>query len=193
MRHRVYGSQLGRNKDERSRLFKALLQVLFTYGTIETSQEKGKAIKGLVDKVINLAKNKNTSRLVKSYINNKDLENRLIKEIVPKLGTRSSGYTSMVRLGTRMGDQTMMVRMSLIGAEELEPIKKESRVPSETKFARGGKSQHALLPSSKAESRKEVKKPIKKEIKVKEKIEKVVKKPTRAVKVSASRKGAKKS
>lgn len=125
MRHRVYGRHLGRSKDERNRLFRTLLQALFTHGTIETSQDKGKAVKGLVDKVINLAKSKNTQRLLQSYLNNKDLEERLVKEIVPKLGTRSSGFTSMIRLGTRSGDQTMMVKMSLIGAEELEPIKKE--------------------------------------------------------------------
>lgn len=123
MRHRVYGRHLGRDKDERTRLFKTLLQALFTHGTIETSQGKGKAIKGLVDRVINLAKNRNSRRLLHSFVNSKDLEERLIKEIVPKLGNRTSGYTSLVRLGTRVGDRTMMVRMSLIGTEKLEPIK----------------------------------------------------------------------
>lgn len=91
MRHRVYGKKLGRNKNERTALFKNLVRELLLHGTITTSETKAKAIKGLVDKIINLTKSKNT---------------------------RKSGYTQLVRLGTRLGDQAMMVKMSLIGAEK---------------------------------------------------------------------------
>ena len=58
MRHRVYGKHLGRNKDQRKLLFKGLIYSLFSYGTIQTSEAKSKAIKGMVDKVIGLAKDK---------------------------------------------------------------------------------------------------------------------------------------
>lgn len=124
MRHRVYGKHLGRNKDERRSLFNGLVRSLFSYGTIQTSEVKAKAIKGLVDKIINAAKDK-TSGQLQSLINEKGIRERLVKEIVPKLGARTSGYSSMVKIGARSGDQTMMVKLSLIGAEELEPIKKE--------------------------------------------------------------------
>ena len=127
MRHRVYGKHLGRDIGQRQALFKTLVQSLFLHGTIQTSETKAKAIKGLVDKVINLAK-KNTQTELQSYLSDKNIRQRLTDEILPKLGTRTSGYTSMVRLGTRPGDQTMMVKLSLIGAEELKPIKKESRI-----------------------------------------------------------------
>ncbi len=124
MRHRVYGKKLGLDKNERTALFKSLVQELFLHGNLTTTQSKVKAIKGLVDKVINLAKNKNSQRLLQAYFSNKLLQERLIKEIVPKLGARTSGFTSTVRMGTRVGDQTMMVKMSLIGAEELKPLEK---------------------------------------------------------------------
>ncbi len=127
MRHRVYGKHLGRNKDQRKTLFKGLIYSLFSHGTIQTSEVKAKAIKGLVDKVINLAKDKDTYGQVQSFINDKFLRERLIKEIIPQLGKRTSGYTSVVKLGNRLGDQTMMVKMSLIGAEELKPIAKEPK------------------------------------------------------------------
>lgn len=123
MRHRVYGKKLGRNKNERSALFKSLVQELFLHGSITTTKSKAKAVKGLVDKIINLAKNKNTQRLLQTYLN-KDLQERLIKQIIPKLENRVSGYTGLVRIGVRSGDQTMMVKMSLIGAEELKPLTK---------------------------------------------------------------------
>ncbi|MBI2338000.1 50S ribosomal protein L17 [Candidatus Daviesbacteria bacterium] len=125
MRHRVYGKHLGRNKDERDNLFKGLAQALFTHGTIQTSQSRAKAIKGLVDKIINLAKDKKQTNKLQSVLTNKILRERLVTEIAPKMDNRTSGYTRVVRMGTRSGDQTTMVRMSLIGAEELKPIKKE--------------------------------------------------------------------
>lgn len=124
MRHRVYGRHLGRNTDERNALFKSLVQSLFTYGTIETSEHKAKAVKGLIDRVVNLAKDKRTQPKLQSFLVDKNLRERLIKEIVPKLGKRVSGYTSIVRVGVRFGDSAMMVKMSLIGSEQLKPIEK---------------------------------------------------------------------
>ncbi|MDP3758544.1 MAG: L17 family ribosomal protein [Candidatus Daviesbacteria bacterium] len=120
MRHRVYGKHLGRNKDQRKLLFKGLIYSLFSHGTIQTSEAKAKAIKGLVDKVISSAK-KNPKSIPQ------DLQ-ELIGRIIPKLGTRTSGFTQVARMGTRLGDQTMMVRMSLIGNEELKPLEKGSTV-----------------------------------------------------------------
>lgn len=145
MRHRVYGKYLGRNKDERDRLFKGLVSELFLHGNIKTSQAKAKAIKGLVDRVINLAKEKRTQPKLQSFLTDKNLTERLIKEIVPKIGNRTSGYTSLIRLGTRLGDQTTMVKMSLIGAEELKPIEKGlgSRVQGTVKKAEPVKQKKA--------------------------------------------------
>lgn len=114
MRHRVYGKHLGRDKDERDTLFKGLIHALFSHGTIRTSQVKAKAIKGMIDKVINSAKDKKIYNF------------GLTKDTVARLGNRTSGYTSLVKLGTRPGDQTMMVKMSLIGAEQLKPLEKKA-------------------------------------------------------------------
>ena len=124
MRHRIYGKHLGRDKDQRDTLFKGLIQALLTHGTIETTEAKAKSIKGLVDKVINLAREKRTFSQLQSFLTDKSLRERLIKEVVPKLGNRTSGYTSLVKLGKRLGDQAMVVRMSLIGAEQLKPLDK---------------------------------------------------------------------
>lgn len=127
MRHRVYGQKLGRNKNERTALFKKLVQALLIHGTITTSRAKAKAIKGQVDKVINLAKSKNTHHLLRAFLAEESLVNRLIMEIAPKLADRTSGYTSVVRMGNRQGDNTMMVRMSIIGAEKLGKITKPAK------------------------------------------------------------------
>lgn len=109
----------------RAALFKGLVRQLLLHGTITTSASRAKAIKGLVDKVINLAKSKNSQRLLQAYLA-RDLQERLIKEIAPKMTNRSSGYTSLMRIGTRMGDQTTVVKMSLIGLEKLKPMEKKA-------------------------------------------------------------------
>ena len=124
MRHRVYGKKLGRTKNERTALFRGLVQELFIHGSITTSESKAKAIKGLIDKIVNLAKNKNTQRLLQTYFTSKPLQERLIKEIAPKLQSRTSGYTSLIRMGTRGGDRTTMIKMSMIGSEEMKPLEK---------------------------------------------------------------------
>ena len=100
------------------------MQELFLHGTITTSQAKAAAIKGTVDKIINLAKNKNSQRLLQSFFANKLLQDRLVKEIAPKLQNRTSGYTSQVKVLVRSGDRTTLVKMSLIGLEELKPLEK---------------------------------------------------------------------
>lgn len=97
MRHNVYGRKLGRNTAQRNSLFKNLLESLILHGSIQTTESKAKAIKGAVDKIINQAKNKKNKTL-----------------ILPKLKSRSSGYTSLVKLGPRQGDGAMMVKMSLL-------------------------------------------------------------------------------
>lgn len=146
MRHRVYGKKLNRNKNQRTGLFKSLVQSLLLTGTITTSVSKASAIKGMVDKIINQAKNKDTQKLLQLFLN-KDLHERLIKDIAPKMGSRNSGYTSLTKLGTRLGDQTMMVKMSLIGAEELKPIP----VPSLRGRKSGGLSKAKQFSNSKKE------------------------------------------
>lgn len=114
MRHRVYGKKLGRTRNERTALFRNLVQSLLVSESIETTQTKAKAIKGLVDKLINQAKTPATRRLVSQFLTNKTFSDKLIKDIAPRLKDRNSGYTSVVRVGRRLGDSTMVVRMSLL-------------------------------------------------------------------------------
>ncbi len=125
MRHRVYGKHLGRDIDQRNSLFRSLLRSLISHGSLQTSQTKSQAIKGVIDKLINAGK-KNTDsakRVVLSTLASEDLSKKLIEEIAPKYSNRNSGFTKVVKLGRRAGDGTMMVKMSLI--EEKAETKKE--------------------------------------------------------------------
>lgn len=128
MRHRVYGKHLGRDKDQRTALFKSLVRSLILEESIKTTQPKAKAVKGLVDKIINQAKSQTSKRLVSQFLIHKSVAEKLTKEILPRVKSRTSGYTSLVKLGPRLGDGAMMVKLSLI-----LDIVKESKVAKESK------------------------------------------------------------
>ena len=134
MRHNVYGKHLSRDKNERTALFRSLVRSLILSEKIQTTETKAKAIKGLVDKIINQAKTPATKRLVSQFVIDKKAAEKLIKEIAPKLSNRNSGYTTVVKLGRRLGDGAMMVQMSLVeGKKELKAETKETKVKKETK------------------------------------------------------------
>lgn len=122
----MYGKKLNLSSNGRLRLFKSLVQSLFTYGTITTSQSKAAAIKGMVDKIINLGKNKNI-HLLQTYLTDKGLQKRLVSEIAPSLKNRISGYTTQVKVGVQEGDRTTLVKMSIIGNENLKPLQKKPK------------------------------------------------------------------
>jgi large subunit ribosomal protein L17 len=132
VRHKVYGRHLGRNIDERKALFKNLVSSLILSETIQTTEAKAKAIKGLVDKLISSSKSPTTKRLVSQFIVNKQVSEKLFNEIVPRLGERNSGFTSITRLGRRAGDGATIVQMKLL-LESVEGKGKSVKSESEAK------------------------------------------------------------
>ena len=141
MRHRVYGKHLSRDSNQRAALFKSLVGSLILHGSIETTQTKAAAIKGLVDQVINQAKHKETRRLLQSFLTQKVVVDKLVNEVAPSLKSRNSGYTSVIKLGNRLGDNAMVVRMTLL----TEEVSKEGRV------SKVSKEKEAVIPSEVSE------------------------------------------
>jgi len=133
VRHRVYGKHLGRDKNQRTALFKSLVGALILHGSIETTETKAKAIKGLVDRVITQAKSKNTRDLVSSYLTQKSVQEKLFKVVVPAVSSRNSGYTSVVKLGRRLGDNAMKVRMTILMEEKKEKVESTVKAKPVTK------------------------------------------------------------
>lgn len=129
----MYGKHLGRSKNQRTALFKGLVQSLIQWEKIETTEAKAKAVKGLIDKLITQAKSENTRRLVYQFLVDKNTQEKLIKDIAPRLKNRTSGYTTITRLGRRLGDGAMMVKISLLteGESKFVPLKKKDKTEKE--------------------------------------------------------------
>lgn len=142
MKHRVYGRHLGRNSDERTALFKNLVRSLIISEKIHTTEAKAKAVKGLVDQIINQSKSKNTQRLVSQFLANKTVEEKLFKNLTPRLQNRTSGYTSIIKLGRRFGDGAPIVQMQLLLEQE---AKKEVEPKAQT--GRSVRSSRKIVPA----------------------------------------------
>ena len=114
MNKKVFGKKLSRERSSREALFVGLVSDLVLNKKIETTKAKAKAIVGMIDKMVVLAK-KNTlgskRELLRKLKGNKDVATLLWKEIASVFTDRNSGFTKMVNLPQRKGDLSEMVRL----------------------------------------------------------------------------------
>jgi len=112
MRKNVFGRQFKRDKNERTALFKGLISSLVLHGRIKTTEEKAKAIRTDVDKIITTAKKGEAiaRNLLQGKLPKREIE-KVIHEIVPRFKERQGGYTRIIRIGRRFSDNAQMVLM----------------------------------------------------------------------------------
>jgi large subunit ribosomal protein L17 len=116
MRHRKSGRKLNRNSGQRRALFRSLIGALLWNGKMVTTEAKAKAIQGLVERMITLAKTDEPARrrLALTKLPSERVVSKLFVEIGPNYKERSGGYTRIVRIGPRQGDAAMMVQIELV-------------------------------------------------------------------------------
>jgi len=146
MRHGVHGFKLGRLTQHRWSMFRSLLTALFRHERIMTTEAKAKAVKGLADHVVTLAKRENlhARRQVLSLIPDTDVVHRIFDTIAARYGDRHGGYTRILHAGVRKGDAAEMVLLELV--DRVEPTK-------DGKGKKGEKQEKPPKGDAKAESR----------------------------------------
>jgi len=129
MRKRIFGRKLKRDKNERKALFRSLMISLVLHGKIRTTEAKAKSIKGDVEKLVTVAKNKgeDAKGQVLARMVNEFATDKLIKEIAPLFSSRPGGYTRIVRLGERGRDGAGMVLLSWVETVPVTSLKPEKR------------------------------------------------------------------
>lgn len=112
MKKNIFGRKFKRDTNERKALFKNLISSLILDGRIKTTEEKAKAIKGDIDKVITKVKKNGeiARKLVGSYVFPYALD-KLINDVAPRFAKRNGGYTRIIRIGKRFGDNATVVLM----------------------------------------------------------------------------------
>jgi len=150
MRHGKAGFKLGRVTAHRWALFRNLLVALFRHERIMTTEAKAKAVRGLADQMVTLAKRDNlhARRQVYRMVPDPEVVKKLFDTIAARFGDRHGGYTRIMRAGTRPGDRALMVVLELVDRPEApkEKIKtdaKSGKVPRAERSGRGGKGEGA--------------------------------------------------
>lgn len=142
MRHRKDGYKLGRLTQHRWAMFRNLLTGLFRHERIETTEAKAKAVRGLADHVITLAKRENlhARRQVLSLVPDTEVVGRIFDTIAARYGDRHGGYTRIIRAGVRRGDAAPMVLLELVDRPET-PADGGKKSEKKEKASRGEKGE----------------------------------------------------
>lgn len=136
MKKNVFGRQFKRDKNERTALFKGLMSALIINGRIKTTQQKAKAIKGEIEKLVTKSKKGEASRRLLQKVLAPNLVDKLIKEIGPRFYKRPGGYTRIIRIGRRVSDNASTVFIEWVEGETIQ-IEKPAVQISEPKKQEG--------------------------------------------------------
>lgn len=122
----------------RKALMLGLARSFFLHEKIETTLAKAKAVRPEAEKMLTIAKTNtlaNRRRLI-SKLQDKELVEKLLSDIGPRLGGRSGGYTRIQRSFIRKGDMTQMAILTLVEKKPKEEVTKATEKktkPAETK------------------------------------------------------------
>ena len=150
MRHGRAGFKLGRVTAHRWALFRNLLVALFRHERITTTVPKAKAIRGVADHMVTLAKRDtlHARRQVLAMVPDPIVVKKLFDSIAARSGDRRGGYTRILRAGTRPGDRAPMAILELVDRPETPKEKgktdaKGERTRESAGAARGKKKKAA--------------------------------------------------
>lgn len=110
MRHRVSVKKLNRTSAHRKAILSNMLTSLLKYEKIETTKEKGRAIKRLADKIIYRAKTDNlhNRRIIAKYVKDETVLRKLFNDIAPKYADKNGGFVRKILSYKRFGDNADM-------------------------------------------------------------------------------------
>lgn len=93
-----------------------LVASLVAAESIQTTEAKAKAMQPVAEKLITKARKGglHNHRQIVSFLNDREIADKLISDIGPRYVNRSGGYTRILRVGPRYGDNAPMVRIELV-------------------------------------------------------------------------------
>ena len=136
MRHnKKKGLKLGTDASHTKAMKKSLVRALFENDRIKTLDQRAKAIRPDVDKVITWAKKGDIAsrRLAIAKVGDKDLVREVFEKAAQGMwADRNGGYTRIMKLGPRKGDAAEVVIMELV-TEPVQPKVKAAPKATVTK------------------------------------------------------------
>ncbi|MBU3925997.1 50S ribosomal protein L17 [Patescibacteria group bacterium] len=115
MRHKKKGRKLGRKKNARKGLLKALAVSLVKSEKIKTTEAKAKELRPFIEKLLTKAREEKLSnrRLIIAKIGEAPAK-KLFEKIGPKYKNRKGGYTRIIKLARRQGDASKMAVIEFV-------------------------------------------------------------------------------
>jgi large subunit ribosomal protein L17 len=116
MPHQIAQKRLSRTDGHRKALLRNLATSFFKHEKIETTSAKAKEVSKVVDRLITQARrgDLHSRRLVAAYLLEPAVTKKLCDQIAPALGTKSGGYTRIVKTRVRQGDAAEMSLLELV-------------------------------------------------------------------------------
>ena len=138
MRHRKAGRKFGRDWQERKALFRQQAISLILNERITTTEAKAKAMRGLADHMVTLAKRESlhARRQVLSMVPDTEVVGRLFDTLAARFADRNGGYTRIIKAGPRPGDGAPMVFLELVDRAET-PKDTEKKAEKKERAPRG--------------------------------------------------------
>jgi large subunit ribosomal protein L17 len=124
MPHAVRTRKLGRTSSHRRALFRNQLASLVRHERITTTLPKAKELRPIAEKLVTQGKRGtlHARRLVRQWIADRHLVQRLFDDIAPRFQERPGGYLRIVKLGARLGDAAEVAVLEFV---DYDPATKE--------------------------------------------------------------------
>jgi large subunit ribosomal protein L17 len=116
MRHGKTLRKLSRNASHRRALLRNLATSFIKYERFETTVQKAKELRPVVERLITLGKNDtlDARRQAYSYLMSKAVVHKLFADVGPRCKERNGGYTRIVRTRVRHGDAAELAVIELV-------------------------------------------------------------------------------
>lgn len=117
MNHRKFGKKLGRNHNQRKALFRSQVRSFFTYGSINTTETKAKAVSPIIERLCHTILTKpelTAARELYRHLQNRTQVGQVMKVLKESHADQSSNFTKIIRIKRRIGDDALIVKLAFI-------------------------------------------------------------------------------
>ncbi|MSR68004.1 50S ribosomal protein L17 [Candidatus Peribacteria bacterium] len=119
MRHQNHSKRLARKPYQSRLMVKNMVTSVLLYERIRTTKKRAQVIKGVVDHVITIGKDKQKDRAIRrinQYVFDQNACRKVMEVLAKRYESRTSGFSRVVPVGTRGGDGALLADLILIDA-----------------------------------------------------------------------------
>lgn len=122
--------KLGKTREHRIAMLRAMVTFLLEKGRIETTVIRAKELRAMTEKYITIAKDNSlhAKRQAMAFITKESVVKELFDVIAPYYSGRNGGYTRIIKTGPRRGDAAEMAIIELVDYKEFKKTAEKETV-----------------------------------------------------------------